>query len=166
VQVAAGLRNYVWNCIWLILPPMLILAIVSPLPQAYRADLFWKDIPGWVGTGENLTRAIIVAFPAFMPLRIVSPTQRIGLALYVLGLGMYWVAWRSPLWFAGSAWVSHPAVFMVPAWTPAIWLAGISLIGDRFYFSIPYRPWMYTAASVVFLMFHNLHAWIVWARTH
>ena len=93
-----------------------------------------------------------------MPLRIVSRRQRIGLTFYLLGLGMYWVA------FAGGAGAAHPVGFMAPAWTPAIWLAGISLIADQFYFSIPYRPWMYMAVSIVFLLFHNLHAWIVWAR--
>ena len=164
VQGTTGFQKYVWSCIWLILPPMLILASVSPLPGVYRTDVFWKDIPPWVGFGENLTRTIVVALPVLMPLSIASRRQRIGWALYVLGLGMYWAAWRSPVCFAGGAWAAHPVRFMAPAWTPAIWLTGIGLIADRFYFSSPYHPWMYMAVSLIFLLFHNLHAWIVWAR--
>ena len=165
VDATTGLRKYAWSCIWLIVPPMLILAMVSPLPRAYQTDLFWADIPRWIGRGENLTRAIVVGLPAFMPLGINSRTQKMGVVLYVLGLGMYWFAWRSQVWFAGTTWVSHPAGFMAPAWTPLVWLTGIGLIGERLYFSDRYRPWMYFVATLAFLSCHILHAWIVWLRT-
>jgi hypothetical protein len=40
------------------------------------------------------------------------------------------------------------------AWTPLLWLVGIGLVGDSFYFSIPYKPWFYILPSIIFVAFH------------
>ena len=159
----AGGRKYIKNSLWLIVPPILILAIVSPLPLAYRTAVFWKDIPGWVSLGESLTRTILVVWPAFMPFRIASRTQRTGLTLYILGLAAYWAAWQVPGWLLpSSAWSTSALAFMAPAWTPAIWLVDIALMNEQMYFWVRYRRWMYLAVACVFLSFHNYHAWVVW----
>jgi hypothetical protein len=54
---------------------------------------------------------------------------------------------------------------VAPAFTPALWLAGIALVGDRLFITrIQYRRWMYGVLVAAFLLFHNLHAALVLAR--
>jgi hypothetical protein len=70
------------------------------------------------------------------------------------------------IWFPLSPWSQSPLGFLAPAFTPALWLAGIASIGRTLYFGDFYRPWMFLALSLVFLAFHNAHAWTVYSRLH
>jgi hypothetical protein len=160
-----ALRKYLLNGLWLVLPPMVFnIVFVNRLPPAYQPGVFWKDIPMWLGVGENLFRALVVFLPVMMPLDIRTRTQQIGLGIYFSGLLVYFLSWFALMQSPDSAWSASAAGFMAPACTPAIWLAGIGLIGGKWYLRIPYQPWMYVGVSLIFLFFHNLHAWTIYAR--
>ncbi len=159
------LKNYLLNCGLLLLPIMAWnIVFASVLPRAYSAEVFWKDIPSFLASGENSFRLIIFIMPFFMPLRIETQIQKAGLWLYAIGTAIYFLSWLAQIYFPQSAWSLSAFGFLAPAYTPLIWLAGIALIGSTFYFSVPYRAWMYITLSIIFLGFHLAHTATVYSR--
>jgi hypothetical protein len=140
------------------------IVFASKLPQAYSQEVFWKDIPPFIATGENIFRLLVFILPLLMPLRIETQTQKLGLWLYITGTAIYFLSWLAQIAFPQSAWSLSAIGFLAPAYTPIIWLVGIALIGSTLYFSSPYRSWMYIALSIVFIAFHLSHALIVYFR--
>lgn len=128
------------NGFWLLLPPLAWnLAFTARLKLERAFDL--GTAPAWVTGGEHLTRILCFAGALWVPM----DADRRGLALYGVGLVVYFASWwpvmgpqaarlptRSPLWFG-------------PAVTPLLWLAGIAWAGRA--------PW-FLALSVIFLGFH------------
>jgi hypothetical protein len=55
---------------------------------------------------------------------------------------------------------------MAPAYTPLLWLTGIGLIGNSFYFNLPFRRWFFILISIQFLIFHNWHTLTIFLRRH
>jgi len=159
------LINYLMNCILLLLPIMAWNVIfTSKLPQAYSREIFWNDIPGIISTGESFFRLLIFILPVLMPLRIETQSQKLGLWLYIIGTAIYFLSWLAQMYFPQSAWSLGAFGFFAPAYTPLIWLVGIGLIGSTFYFSSPYRSWMYISTAIIFICFHLSHALIVYLR--
>ena len=157
--------QYVWNCFWLVVPILLMNALLMQrLPRAYQSEVFGRGIPRWIGAGENLFRTAVFTLPLLMPLRVATPGQKIGLALYLTGVAVYFLAWGMQIRHPQTAWSASRAGFLAPAYTPSLWLAGIGLIGDSLYAGAAYRSWMYLALSAAFLAFHNAHAWMVYLR--
>ena len=64
-----------------------------------------------------------------------------------------------------SQWSTSWLGFVAPAYTPLVWLAGLGLIGRRFYLPSPFRWWMYVGLACGFVAFHVTHTSIVYART-
>jgi hypothetical protein len=158
--------RYLGNCFWLLLPVLLWNGLLARrLPKPYRRDEFWRDIPGWVGAGENTFRIAILILPFLMPIRMATSGQRAGFVVYGIGLALYCLAWVVQIRSPHSAWSVSRLGFLAPAFTPAIWLMGLGLIGDSLYLPVPYSCWVYIALSAAFLVFHNTHAWMVHART-
>jgi hypothetical protein len=56
--------------------------------------------------------------------------------------------------------------FLAPAITPILWAAGIGMMGDRLYFSIPYHYGAYLKISALFVIFHGWHVLTVFQRVH
>ncbi len=160
------IRYYLCNCFWLLVPILVFnLLFTHQLPAAYQVDIFWKDIPRAISLPENLLRTLVMILPIFMRLRISTKGQKIGLALYITGLLIYFVSWTVLIVFPQREWSTSMFVFLAPAYTPIIWLVGIGLIGDELLFSkFSFKPWMYWTVSVFFLLFHNLHAFTVFFR--
>ena len=159
--------RYAENCIWLIVPIMLVnLLLLRRLPKAYQADVFDHDIPRWIRIGENIARTIVFALPLFMPLKIGTFSQKAGFALYLIGTVLYCLSWGMQIWHPRSPWCRSAWGFMAPAYTPLIWLLGIGLIGTTLFLPVGYSPWVYIALSAVFLAFHNIHAGIVYKRNY
>jgi len=157
--------SYLLNCLLLLLPIMAWnLIFASKLPWAYSEEVFSKNIPSFIASGENIFRLIVFILPVLMPLRIEMQSQKFGLWLYIAGTAIYFVSWLAQIYFPQSAWSLSAWGFLAPAYTPLIWLVGIGLIGSAFYFSSPYRSWMYIITSVVFLGFHLSHALTVYLR--
>lgn len=157
---------YLRNCFWLIVPVLVFdLAFAARLPAAFQMENFWRDIPWVIGVPENIFRTIVLMLPLLMPLGIASARQRAGLALYLAGMAAYFAAWAALIISPASAWSTSIAGQLAPAYTPALWLAGVGLIGERLFVPrLPYRPWVYLAASAAFLAFHVTHAAVVFGR--
>jgi hypothetical protein len=157
--------NYLLNCMLLLLPIMTWNIIFScKLPKLYSPEIFSKNIPPFIVTGENFFRLIIFIAPILMPIRLETSGQKIGLLFYVAGTTIYFISWLIQIYFPYSTWSLSVWGFLAPAYTPLIWLIGIGLIGDTLYFSLPYRSWMYIVMSVIFLGFHLFHALTVYMR--
>ncbi|MBV8049619.1 MAG: hypothetical protein JOZ80_00440 [Acidobacteriaceae bacterium] len=137
---------------------------MSRLPKLYQREVFWRDIPAWIRLGESIFRGIVFVFPIFMPLQLTRPSQAIGLLLYCTGLFLYFFSWSMQIWYPRNPWSDSRWGFMAPSYTPLVWLTGIALIGDSLYLPIAYTPWVYVALSLAFLVFHNLHTWIVYSQ--
>lgn len=101
-----------------------------------------------------------------MPLSITKPIQKKGLILYLIGLVLYFASWIVLMFSPECHPCDHILLFTAPAYTPLLWLLGIGLIGDSFYFGIPFKHWYFILASVLFLIFHNLHTLIVYYAIH
>ncbi len=81
---------YLLNCFLLMIPILLWnVLFASSLPKGYAMEFFWKDIPPYIGTIENVLRMVVILFPLLMPLTIKSDSQKIGLAVFVIGVLMY-----------------------------------------------------------------------------
>ena len=161
----ASFMNYLLNCMLLLLPIMAWnMIFASKLPQAYSQEVFWKDIPPLIATGENIFRLLVFVLPLLMPLRIEPQSQKLGLWLYIIGTAIYFLSWLVQMYFPQSAWSLSAVGFLAPAYTPIIWLIGIGLLGSTLYFSSPYRSWMYMLTSIIFIGFHLSHALTIYLR--
>jgi hypothetical protein len=157
--------NYLLNCLLLLLPIMAWnLFFANKLPLPYSEEVFSKDIPSFITSGENILRLFVFILPVLMPLRIETQSQKLGLLLYVIGTTIYFISWLVEVYFPHSAWSLSDWGFLAPAYTPLIWLTGIGLIGSAFYFSSPYKSWMYILLSMTFVGFHLFHAWTVFSK--
>jgi hypothetical protein len=157
---------YFQNTFWLLLPILAFNVIfVKRLPRAYQTDVFWKNIPSWIGVPENLFRLLVFCLPLIMRFGSTMASERLGLWLYLGGTLIYFASWWAQISLPESKWSTSAAGFMGPSYTPILWLAGIGLIGDSLTMpGVPYKPWVYPCVAVIFLAFHNLHAWRVHAR--
>lgn len=156
-------KKYLLNAMWLTFPILLWNVIfASRLPAQLLPDIFWKDIPLPVMYGENILRMVIFAMPVFISLG--GNPKKQGLAWYLVGTAVYFLAWLPLLFAPGSAWSNSMAGFMAPAYTPLLWMVGIALLGNEFYFPLHYRPIYYIAPAILFTIFHCTHAAIIYLR--
>ena len=157
--------SYLLNCMLLLLP---ILAwnvvFTDKLPHLYSPDIFEKNIPAFITNGENIFRLVVFMLPLLMPFHIETSTQKVGFALYIAGTVIYFLSWLAQMYFPQSTWSLSVFGYLAPAYTPAIWLVGIGLIGSRLYFASPYRSWMYIVLSFIFVAFHLSHTFIAYQR--
>lgn len=164
-MLIANIKKYGINCFLLTIPIMVWnILLADKLPKAFQAEIFWNDIPIFLTYGENISRIIVFACTLLMPLSFATTTQKRGLYLYILGTILYFASWLALIYFPDSAWSNHVVGFMAPAYTPLLWLIGIGLIGDSFYFDLPYKGVYYFLIMGVFLFFHNVHVFVVYWR--
>lgn len=161
------MKKYLLNCFLLMLPIMIWnIALTNKLPQEFQPDIFWNEIPSWLKYAENISRILIFILTILMPLRISESIQKRGLLLYIGGTLLYFVSWLLLIYLPDSTWSNSFIGFMAPAYTPLLWLIGIGLIGDSFYFKLPYRCWFFILTALLFLVFHNWHTLTIYFRTH
>jgi hypothetical protein len=162
-----GLLRYLLSC-GLLTVPILVwnVAFTRFLPPALGSKEFWRNIPPFVGYGENILRFAVVLLPFLMPLEVATVTQRRGLFLFVVGTVIYFVAWVVLMIFPKSRWSTSRMGFLAPAYTPLIWLTGLGIMGRQSYWPWPYRWWVYIALAIGFVAFHVTHAGIVYARNY
>lgn len=161
------IQKYFCNCFLLILPVLAWnIALTNRLPKTFQPEIFWSDIPPFLAYGENTARIVVFILTLFMPLKIVTPMQRKGLLFYISGLLVYFISWLLLIFLPNSAWSAGIPGFSAPAYTPLLWLIGIGIIGNSFYFNLPYKRWMFITVSIIFLLFHNLHTYFIYYRTH
>lgn len=160
-------QTYFLTC-FLLLIPILVwnLAFSNQLPPVFQPAVFWKDIPPLLAFGENGLRWLVFGLAYLMPLSLALRTQKAGFIVYGAGLLLYFSSWLVLLYAPDSPWSHSLWGFLAPAYTPFVWLMGIGLIGRSFSFNLPYRPWIFGAVSVLFLLFHLSHAFLVYKRLH
>jgi hypothetical protein len=153
------------NCFILLVPVFLLnLLCAKQLPKPYQAENFWKDIPAFIGTMENIMRIIVFIVPLFLKLALEEPRQKIGLLIYIAGIIFYFASWMVQIYFQESSWSKSLFGFAAPAYTTIIWFVGIGLIGKSLLFDIPYHYSIYIGLAAVFVVFHSMHAYIVHSR--
>lgn len=163
----ATIKKYLFNCFLLTLPIMIWnIVLTEELPPDFQPEIFWKDIPEFLTYGENISRTVVFMLSLLMPLSILTITQKKGLFMYIGGAILYFASWLALIYFPNSRWSNNIIGFMAPAFTPLLWLIGIGLIGNSFYFKLPYRRWFFISISILFLVFHNFHALTIYYRTH
>ena len=135
------------NCIWLLLPVFAWNAVfASRLPQeGFKSD---AGVPRPILWTENLLRVAVFIWPLLLPLSWHDPQSRAGLALYALGVLIYFASWLPLMYRPEAAWSKSAAALLAPAYTPLIWLAGIALVGGS---------WPYALVSLLFVSVHVYH---------
>jgi len=160
-------RHYFMNCFLLILPILgWNIGLTTRLPKAFQQEMFWRDISPFLTYGENGSRSIVLVLTLLMPLTISTRMQKTGLFLYLGGIALYFISWFVLIYFPDSEWSNSLVGFMAPACTPFFWLMGIGLIGNSFYFNLPYKRLYFIVTSVIFLLFHNVHTVKIYYETH
>jgi len=142
------------------------IALTNKLPQEFQPEIFWNEVPAWLKYAENISRIFIFVLTILMPLRISESIQKRGLLLYIGGTLLYFASWLLLIYLPDSGWSNSIFGFMAPAYTPLLWLTGIGLIGDSFYFNLPYRRWFFMLMAILFLVFHNWHTLTIFLRIH
>jgi len=106
-------RTLLVNCFPLIVPVLLVnLLLTDRLPRAmFGRDVFWHQIPRAIAYGENGLRIVLIAVPAFIPLR----WRPVGLTVYAVGLALYVASWVALIAWPHSTWSTSPAGLLAPA---------------------------------------------------
>ncbi len=159
------MTRYLANCILLTVPILLWnIAFSSQLPRAYSPEVFWANIPSVITIPENVLRLVVLMLPVLMPLVLTKQSQRTGLVVYLVGVGLYFLSWIPLMLFPDSAWSTSLIGFLAPAYTPLIWAIGIGLIGDSLYLPVAYRSRVYIIVSGLFVCAHCSHVILVYSR--
>lgn len=161
------LKRYFFNCFILMMPPLVWnLTLAGKLPGVFQPEIFQYNIPLAIAWGESISRFVLFGLAMLTMFSLDSKRQRWGMGIYIAGTLLYFASWLWLMYLPQSIWSNSVAGFMAPALTPSLWLLGIGLVGERFYFNLPYRKWIFPVVALVFLVFHNLHTYLVYYRTH
>lgn len=161
------ISKYLINCFLLTIPILLWnIILANKLPKSSLPEIFLNNISSFITYGENISRTIMFILIFLMPLKILTTTQKKGVALFGAGTLVYFASWLILIYFPNSMWSKSVFGLLAPAYTPLFWLIGIGLIGDSLYFNIPYRRRIYFLVVIVFLIFHNWHTYLIYFRTH
>lgn len=146
----------------LIIPPMIIsFGLWGALPVAYGPDLFWKDIPKWLGLLENIFRIVVFSLPGILYFGKRESGQLLGWSLYIGGLAVYLASYLAQVFFPASVWSQSSIGFTAPAWSTLFWFAGIGLVCTRSWLPIPWHRAIYFLGVAIFLIFHIGHTGLV-----
>ncbi|HEX9069534.1 MAG TPA: hypothetical protein VF807_12255 [Ktedonobacterales bacterium] len=156
-------RALILNGFWLVIP-ILLWNLLFTLPGKYSPMTFWSQIPPLITYGETISRMAIILFPLLLSVGLRRRSQRVGLAIYLVGLAAYAGSWVGLIFFPESIWSTSLIGFLAPTYTPLLWAIGIGLVGDRLHWQSPYRPWIYIAIALIFTVFHVSHTLIVFSR--
>ncbi|CAG5000057.1 hypothetical protein DYBT9275_02375 [Dyadobacter sp. CECT 9275] len=140
------------------------MVLADELPPIFQPAVFGHDIPVAITYGEHISRIILFGLMFLMPLRMATVRQKAGLAIYFLGMLLYFSSWLMLICLPDSPWSKSAPGFIAPAFTPLLWLTGIGLAGDRPFFRFPYLQYIYILIMVLFLVCHNLHTWLIYSR--
>lgn len=160
------LTEYLLTCGFLLLPAIAWnIALARRLPPAYQEPEFSRSVSQSVRVLEHITRLVVFLLPFAMPLEIRDTSQKLGLAIFIVGTLFYFASWLALIGNVKSAWSTSRIGFLAPAYTPLIWLVGIALVGQRLLGADAYRWWYYLLPSVAFLTIHIHHANAALARS-
>jgi len=155
------------NGIWLTIPPLLFsFSLMNYLPEALTPATFNENIPPILVMGENIARIFVFGMPLFFSVGLSTRTQKRGLALYLVGIVLYYLSYLLLIWAPDTAWSNSLVGFAAPAYINIFWMSGLGLLGEKFYFParLRYRPRFFIAPAIIFLIFHITHTVIVYYR--
>lgn len=156
---------YFQNCFLLLIPILLWnVNFMKVLPVQFQKNVFWHNIPSYIRTPENILRIVVFLSPLFIKFSLSEPQQRLGLVLYVYGVGLYFWSWIMQMYFPKSSWSKSIWGFTAHAYTTIIWFVGIGLIGSTLFVNIPYHYSVYLVISLLFVILHIIHVYIVYSR--
>ncbi len=127
-------------------------------------EFFWKDIPTIIGKSENILRIIVFIMLLIMSISFDTKLQKADLIIYLVGVILYFLSWVVQIYYPETMWSKSIFGFMAPAYITIIWFIGIGLVGTTSFFKIPYMSFIYISISTLFVLFHSLHAYIVYQR--
>jgi hypothetical protein len=139
------------NCFWLLLP---ILAWNIIFGAKITQEQITSDAhsPAWLLGAENIFRLAAFILPLFLPLPRGADWQsalpKISLAVYVIGVLVYFASWLPLMIAPQSAWSQSIPGLFAPRLTPLIWLAGVALVANS---------WPYGLLATIFIFFHTWH---------
>ncbi|SDF02588.1 hypothetical protein SAMN05421636_1109 [Pricia antarctica] len=90
--------------------------------------------------------------------------QLTGLALYMVGLVLYFLSWLLQRYFPELDWSKSVFGFIAPAYTTLIWFVGIGFVGNKTFVKIPYISLLYILISVCLVVVHTLRAYKVYHK--
>jgi hypothetical protein len=156
-------KHYLSNCFLLLIPLFLWnLLLIDLLPAYYAPEVFDNNIPNLIAYSENILRAVVFVLPAFMLLSFKTKRAKVGLVIYLIGLLCYFSSWLLVIIYPESNWSNSLIGFSAPAYTTIIWFVGIGLIGNKAYIKIPYLSVIYISVSIIFVVVHTWHTYIVY----
>ena len=157
------LYKYFLNCFAITIPILIWnILFTDKLPKTTKPEILIQNISPFIIYAENIIRIILFTMMAFMPIQISKPIQKKGLLLFITGTFIYFISWLVLIYYPDSLWSKSALGVLSPAYTPALWFVGIGLIGDRFYFNLPYKRWVFISLSIIFLIFHNIHTYKIY----
>lgn len=161
------IRMYLLNCFLLLIPLFLWNIILAGfLPKAYSHDVFWNDIPNWIGYSENILRIVVFVLPVIMIFSLKTRLQKIGFIIYLVGIVIYFLSWVSAIIYPQSNRTTSLIGFMAPAFTTIIFFVGIGLIGNKSFLKLSNISTIYIGLSILFVIFHSAHTYIVFQNLH
>lgn len=151
----------------LIIPPMIItFGLWGALPAAYSPDVFWKNIPGWLGLFENIFRVLVFSLPGILYFGEKEKGQPLGWYLYIGGVVVYLASYLVQIVYPNSTWSQSIIGFTAPAWSTLFWFTGIGLVCTRSWLPIAWHRAIYLSCAFIFLIFHIGHTGLVYFMTH
>ncbi len=120
-------------------------ARISPHPGG---DHFGSHSPKWLLVAESIARVLVFIFPLLLLIQLKDAWNKAGLAVYCLGILIYFGSWLPLLLAPDSAWSQSAAGLLAPRLTPFLPFLGIALVCNS---------WPYGVISAVFIFFHTWH---------
>jgi hypothetical protein len=160
--------KYLYNGVFLLLITMLWnIIFYEYLPETFSLENFTKNVPAIVLIGENIFRILTFGFTIFLLVGLRDKAQKIGLALYIVGVIIYFASWAAQMFLPESMWSQSLIGYTAPAFTSIIWLLGIGLLGkDLVIKKIPYNRFVFISLSITFVVFHTAHAVIAYLNQY
>jgi len=139
---------------------------MGQLPEALTPAVFNKDIPDALVMGENIARIFVFGMPLFFSVGLSTKIQKRGLAVYLVGIALYYLSYLLLIFAPDTAWSNSLLGFAAPAYINIFWMVGLGFLGEKFYFParFRYRPRYYIPPALIFLVFHITHTVIVYQR--
>ena len=160
---STSLYKYIFNCFVLTIPILIWnILLTDKLPKTTKPEILMQNISPFIIYAENIVRIIVFTMMAIIPIRISKKIQKQGLLLFLFGTIIYFASWLVLIYYPDSLWSKSTLGILSPAYTPVLWLIGIGLIGDTFYFNLPYKRWIFISLSILFLVFHNIHTYKIY----
>ena len=152
-------KSYLVNCFWLLIPLFLWnLVFANQLPDFYRDEAVWGNIPPTLEILEHVLRGMVFLLPLIMAFSLKSLIQKVGLGVFILGTLIYFASWIMQIGFPEGNWSQSLIGLAAPAFSTIVWLLGIALIGQKSTLPIPRISWLYGGSAIAFVIIHTAHS--------